>query len=434
MAQTELWDDLERRLESMTSPASQSGLVFFNRVLDRMGTPADLPALHVAGTNGKGSTAACLDAMLRAEGYDTALFTSPHLSVFGERLRVNGATLPVWEWHEALDAVEKALAACPECRLGYFQITTAAAFWLCRKKRARACVIEVGIGGLLDPTNALARPLISVVTPLGMDHMRLLGNTIESIAANKFGIVKPRGRAIFCGSPASVVGQFDRACEEAGATGEVFSRTCSVEVASSTLDGNEFLLTTPRGRKKWFTRLPGLYQPANASLALRALELIDDELPVSDEAKRAGLASVTWPGRMEVFSRDPDLILDGAHNPHGAAALVGTLSRLYGADAPIGFVYASMADKNYMESLELYARAFPRARLYCAGMADFPRCEKAAVLAAKARVLPWGAEPEAHADPARALNAALGRGGPVVVCGSLYFIARMRELVKNLAL
>lgn len=434
MSQTVLWEELEKRLDSMASPDSATGLAFLNRILERLGAPVDLAAIHVAGTNGKGSTAACLDAMLRAEGYRAALYTSPHLSVFGERLRVDGSMLPVSEWHEAFDEVEKALAACPECRLGYFQIATAAAFWLCRKKNVRVCVVEVGIGGLLDATNALSAPLLSVITPLGMDHMRLLGNTVESIAANKFGIVKRGSRALYCGSPASVNAQFLRTCESIGARGEVFTETCQVVCTSSTLDGNEFVLRTPRGQKKWFTRLPGLYQPENVSLALRALELIDDTLPVSDDAKRAGLASVRWPGRMEVLRRDPDLILDGAHNPHGTAALVRALRRLYGEDSPVSFVYTSMADKNYMGSLEQYAVAFPRARLYCTELADFPRCEKASALAEKAAALPWAAPPEAFPEPRSALIAALGRGGPVVVCGSLYFIARMRELVKNLEL
>ena len=160
MSQTDLWDDLERRLDSMTSPDSQTGLVFLNRVLQRMGNPVDLPAIHIAGTNGKGSTAACLDSMLRASGYNTALYTSPHLQVIGERLRVNGELLHVQAWHEALDEVQKALDACPECKLGYFQIFTAAAFWLMKREAIEACVIETGLGGRNDATNALRKPLI----------------------------------------------------------------------------------------------------------------------------------------------------------------------------------------------------------------------------------------------------------------------------------
>ena len=397
-----------------------------------MENPTDLPAIHIAGTNGKGSTAAHLDAMLRVAGYKTALYTSPHLQVIGERLRVNGALLPVSSWLEALDEVQKALDACHECRLGYFQIFTAAAFWLMKRESVEAAVIETGLGGRNDATNVLSSPLLSVITPLGMDHMHLLGNTLESIASHKFGIIKPGGRALFCGSPAEMNGLFLQTCLQQKARGEIFTDGCRISDVRCSLDGGEFTLRTPVGAKSWFTPLVGAFQPENAALAVRSLEIIADVLPVSEADMCAGLAAVRWPGRMDVFRRDPDLILDGAHNPHGAAALVRSLLSLYGSDAQISFVYASMADKNYMGALEQYARAFSRAKLFCTEMAGFARCEKADTLAAKARILPWSEAPAVYAEPARALRAALDRGGPVIVCGSLYFIARMRELVKHI--
>ena len=431
MSQTDLWDDLERRLDSMTSPDSQTGLVFLNRVLAKMGNPTDLPAFHIAGTNGKGSTAAYLDAMLRAAGYKTALYTSPHLRVIGERLRVNGELLPVSAWQEALDVVQKAIDVCPECHLGYFQIFTAAAFWLMKREGVEACVIETGLGGRNDATNALSSPILSVITPLGMDHMHLLGDSLESIASHKFGIIKPSGRALYCGSPAEMNGLFRQTCAKLDADGEIFTDNCVITDVKCLLDGGDFTLRTPAGEKRWFTPLVGTFQPENAALALRALELAADVLPVSETDKRAGLSSVTWPGRMEVFHRDPDLILDGAHNPHGAAALTRSLLSLYGSEAPFSFVYASMADKNYMGALEQYACAFPTAKLFCTELNDFTRCERAEVLARKAATLPWRTPPAVFPEPAEALRAALEHGGPVIVCGSLYFIARMRELVEQ---
>lgn len=415
----------------MTSPVSETRPIYVHRILRRMGVSCKFPALHVAGTNGKGSTCACLDAMLRAAGYKTALFTSPHLSVFGERLRVDGRMLEAAAWHEAFDAVQTALRDCPECRLGYFQLLTAAAFWLIERIGVDAAVIEVGIGGAKDSTNVIPKPLLSVITPLGMDHMHLLGNSMSSIAANKFGIVKDRAPALYCGSPSEVNGQFLRACEQKRARGKIFSRRCVVADVKSTLDGTEFTLSTPRGTARWFVRLLGTHQSENAALALRALELVSDKLPVSTAAKRAGLASVVWPGRMEVFRRNPELILDGAHNPHGAAALVRALTVLYPKDAPLSFVYASMADKNYMDALKQYVQAFPEAKLFCTELSGNDRCESASALAGKAAVLPWKTPPAVFVNPSEALEAALARGGPVIVCGSLYFIARIRELLKN---
>lgn len=431
MSQTDLWDDLERRLDLMTSPDSQTGLVFLSRILEEMGNPTDLPAIHIAGTNGKGSTAACLDAMLHAAGYKTALYTSPHLRVIGERLRVNGELLPVPAWHEALDVVQKALDASPECRLGYFQIFTAAAFWLMKREGVEACVIETGLGGRNDATNVLSSPLLSVITPLGMDHMHLLGDSLESIASHKFGIIKPGGRALYCGSPAEMDELFRQTCIKQGADGEIFADSGLIADMKCSLDGGEFTLRTPAGEKRWFTPLVGTFQPENAALALRALELTADVLPVSEADMHTGLASVRWPGRMEVLRRDPDLILDGAHNPHGAAALARSLLSLYGRETPFSFVYASMADKNYMGALEQYARAFHAARLFCTELTDLLRCERADVLAKKASTLPWEERPAVFPEPAEALRAALGLGGPVIVCGSLYFIARMRELVMR---
>ena len=311
---------------------------------------------------------------------------------------------------------------------------TAAAFWLMKREAVEACVIETGLGGRNDATNALTKPLISVITPLGMDHMHLLGDSLESIASHKFGIIKQGSLALYCGSPAEMNGLFHQACAEHGARGEVFTDCCDLTDVKCSLDGGEFTLRTPAGIKRWYTPLVGSFQPENAALAVRTLGLVADVLPVSEADMRAGLASVKWPGRMEVFRREPDLILDGAHNPHGAAALARSLLSLYGADAQISFVYASMADKNYMGALEQYAHAFPRAKLFCTELAGFARCEKAETLAAKAAVLPWGEPPAVFADPAVALRAALDRGWPVIVCGSLYFIARMRELVKEFEL
>jgi len=393
-----------------------------------------LPALHIAGTNGKGSTAASLDAMLRAAGYKVALYTSPHLKVIGERLRIGGQMLPVEAWHEALDAVQKALDLVPECRPGYFQIATAASLWLCRREGVQVGVIETGIGGREDATNVLTNTLLSVITPLGMDHMRLLGDSLESIAGHKFGIVKPNSRALFCGSPAEVDGLFLRECAKQDTLGEVFTANCRVSDVESSLDGTSFTLRTPRGECRWTTRLTGLYQADNTALALRALELIDDILPVSGEAKRAGLASVQWPGRMEVFHRSPDLILDGAHNPHGTAALIRALRHLYGDAAQLNFVYASMADKDYMASLGEYARAFVNARLFCTQLENFARCETAAQIAAKASALPWSCAPAVCERPREALRMALENGAPTIVCGSLYFIAHMRDVVNSLEL
>lgn len=433
MTDAEQWSSIDARISSLASPDSLPGLAFVKRVFQRIGNPVNFPAIHIAGTNGKGSTAADLDAMLRAQGYKTALYTSPHLVNIGERLMICGTPAAPEKWHDALDLIESVLGEEKDLRLGYFQVTTAACFKIIADENVDAAVIETGLGGRNDATNILPAPLISVITPLGMDHMKLLGNTLPEIAAHKFDIIKENCPALYYGGTPDLNSQFKERCRKVSAEGEVLEENCRVIDVKPSLKGSSFVYCSPCGRKKCFVRLAGLHQPENAALAVRTLELLKDRLPVSDRAVLSGLENVQWPGRMEVVHMNPDVILDGAHNPHGTAALIRSLKALYGADAPLNFVYTSMADKNYMGSLQLYSQAFPRARIYCTELKDFARCEKAERLAAKASALQWGMPPLIVDDPMQAVVQASRSGGPVVICGSLYFIGRMREKVKNYA-
>ncbi len=431
MTTANLWNLIEERINTMASPDSVTGLAVVKKVFQRLGNPLHFPAIHIAGTNGKGSVAADLDAMLRAQGYRTALYTSPHLVNIGERLRVNGEPLEPEKWQSALDAVEEILKQDSELRLGYFQITTAACFKMITDECVDAAVIETGLGGRYDTTNILPEPLISIITPLGMDHMRLLGNTLTEIAANKFDIAKKDRPALYCGGTAELNAQFKKRCAEIGANGEVFNETCTVSDVETSLHGSRFVFSSPCGTRDCAVRLVGAYQPENAALALRALELIADQLPVSPKATQEGLARVSWPGRMEVMHTDPDVILDGAHNPHGTAALIRSLKALYGEDAPFKLVYTSMSDKDYRQSLKLYSESLPQATLYCTELSDAPRCEKAEKLATTAKAFHWNNAPQVFSDPMQALRTAVKSGGPVIVCGSLYFIGKIRGHVLN---
>ncbi len=431
MEKEKLWNGVETRLTSLTSPDSLTGLFFVQKIFASLGNPYNFPAIHIAGTNGKGSTAASLDAMLRAAGYKSALFTSPHLVNLGERLLINGKMLPLEAWHDALDAVERAMKENRDARLGYFQVLTAACFLMISRENVDVAVIETGLGGRYDTSNILPQPLISVITPLGIDHMKLLGNSLSEIAQNKFDIIKKNSRALFCGGDTELNDQFHQHCDLIGVRGEILSETCRVTDVTSTLKGSSFTFHSPEGTRKYFAGLVGLHQPENASLALRTLELLRDVLPVSYEATQNGLANVVWPGRMEVIRREPDVILDGAHNPHGARALVRSLKALYGEDAKLTFVYVSMTDKDYAESLRLYSESFPKSRIFCTQLSDNSRCESARVLAAKAGQFVWGENPRAFDDPMDAIREATKIGRPVIACGSLYFIGRIREQLKN---
>lgn len=425
------WDALEQRLYEMASPNAPLGLAFLKTVINKIGASCNFPAIHIAGTNGKGSTSACCDAILRAQGYSTALFTSPHLSCIGERLLLNGKMLPAQEWHSAFDLIEEVLKEEPEGRLSFFSIITAAAFLLIKRHDVDISILETGLGGTYDGTNVIEKPLLSLITPLGMDHMAILGDTIEKIAESKFGIIKRGCKALYCGSPEKLNGRFKNVCEALGALGEVFSDSCKVECLKTSLEGTSFVLSSGKDKRELFVRLPGLFQSLNASLAVRALELISDTFPVSCEAVSRGLATVLWPGRMEVLRRDPDVMIDGAHNPHATKALINSLREIYGSSRPISFVFAAMRDKDYRTSLSMLCAAFPNARLFCCTVDDVSRAEKLDVLLEKALSLPWKRKPRAMSSAKEAINCAVAIGEPVMICGSLYLIGEVRDMLSK---
>ena len=425
------WDALEERLYRLASPDAPLGLAFLKTVIKELGASCDFPAVHIAGTNGKGSTSACCDAILRAQGYSTALFTSPHLACVGERLLIDGKMLLPEEWHAAFDKIECVLARHPEIRLCFFSVLVAAAFLLISEHSPDVAVLETGLGGTYDGTNVIEKPLISVITPIGLDHTAILGSTVEEIAESKFGIIKRGCKALYCGSPCGLNGRFLEVCRDIGAVGTVFTDLCRVENAASSVDGTSFELSFGDTAEKMRVRLPGLYQARNASLAVAALRLISDSFPVSGGAVEKGLLNVLWPGRMEIVRRSPNVILDGAHNPHGTKALAESLSAFYGSEKAISFVYAAMGDKDYSNSLSMLAGSFPKARLFCCSVEGSARSESGEKLACRAKALGWK-EVLAMDSAAAAIKAAIAFGEPVVVCGSLYFIGQMRGLMKGL--
>ena len=365
------------------------------------------PALHVAGTNGKGSTAAMLEAVLRAAGYRTGLYTSPHLVDFAERARIDGRTIPhatVVELVAELRAdVERAGIA-----LTHFEYATLLAFEWFGRIGIDVAVVEVGLGGRLDATNVLT-PLATAITSIGIDHVEYLGPDLRSIAAEKAGILKP-GVPLALGA---VPGEAeDVIVARARALGAPVARVG----ADGVLVGDVF-----RGPGVVWDGLrpglPGAFQRANAALALLALALVRDRFPCPVDAVRRGLAEVRWPGRLAVVSQAPLVVLDGAHNADGIATLVAELPALAG-DRPVDVVFAAMADKRWPDML---ATLLPHARAVIAtrvGRRGAPAAEVAAAVGGRLPV-------EAMDDPRAALRAALARARPqdaVVITGSLFLV------------
>jgi dihydrofolate synthase/folylpolyglutamate synthase len=320
-------------------------------LLDALGRPQDhFLALHVAGTNGKGSVAALLAAALQACGLRTGLYTSPHLVRFAERIRVEDEPISDTALAELIDQVD-AQAAAAQPQIGrdvtFFEFTTALAFALFRRAGVQVAVIEVGMGGRLDATNVVD-PLACAITSIGFDHMAYLGNTIEQIAAEKAGIIKP-GRAVVCGDlpPAALAVVRSRAAA-LGSPVIVAGDAVAVRRTKQTLAGQRLAIEgsdTPYGPLT--LPLLGAHQLGNVAVALALLEHIRDtfQLPITRTGVEQGFARVRWPARFQVLEQDPPVLLDGAHNPQAARVLRQTLDELL-PDRPLALVFGFLGDKD----------------------------------------------------------------------------------------
>ncbi|MDB5217409.1 MAG: Dihydrofolate synthase, partial [Myxococcaceae bacterium] len=371
--------------------------------------------VHVAGTNGKGSTCAMVESMARAAGKKTGLYTSPHLCRFAERIRINGE--PITD-EELGDVLGRALAIGPD--LSFFETATLAAFLAFRDHAVDLAVIEVGIGGRLDATNVVPKPLVSAITRVAFDHMDRLGNTLEEIAREKAGIAKS-GVPMVLGPMAP----------------EVRAAALDVALAAGALPivmGDDPDAVT---RDAIALGLRGAYQHDNARIASR----IARELGINDAARREGLAATRWPGRFEQIDVETgplrgSWILDGAHNPDGAQALVLALADTAasggatvgsGASAvhPSAIIFGALADKAWASMLDVLA-SLPCPRIYVA-----PRGRAAtdpALLAAHVAGHVAASLPEALAYARQVAK----DDAPIVICGSLYLVGEARAQLLGL--
>jgi len=329
------------------------GLTQVERILEAIGNPhREVQAIHIGGTNGKGSTAAMMASILRKEGYRMGLYTSPHLIRFTERIKVNGkeiekeemATLAGW-----MKGRVEAAGITPS--FTFFDFTTAMAFLYFKQKMVDLAVLEVGLGGRLDSTNVVD-PLLSIITNIAKDHEEQLGKTILKIAGEKAGIIKDGRPLITAATQPQVLHLFSKVCREKRApylrVGKEFRYVRSGE--------RNFNYEGLR-RKLWgvYLHLSGPHQIVNATTALGAMEVLEDlGYPVSNEAMIEGLKEVEWPGRLETVCSSPKVILDGAHNPAGALVLKEALEKEFQYHHLILLV-GMMKDKDIQSMFHLLA-------------------------------------------------------------------------------
>jgi len=296
---------------------------------------AKLRFIHVAGTNGKGSTCAMLESIYRAAGYRTGLFTSPHLVSFRERLQVNRQLIPEDEVVRQVEVLRSLLQQFPAGQHPtFFEVVAVMALRYFADQQCDVVIWETGLGGRLDATN-IVTPMASVITSIGFDHQQWLGETLSAIAGEKAGIIKPGVPVVTAALEPEAQAVMDRTARERNAS--------LTRVAPITFPPGELALA-------------GAHQQQNAAVALAVVKLLQPQLPVRPEHLRSGLTTVSWPGRLQLLTW-PDgrkLLLDGAHNTEGVAALRTALQTLYGSERPV-LIFGALQDKKWPELCALLA-------------------------------------------------------------------------------
>jgi len=417
-APTMTYQEILTHIYGLARFGMKPGLDRIRSILSALSNPQNVPrVIHVAGTNGKGSTAAFLSSILTAAGHRAGLFTSPHLTAFTERIRVNGAEI---SREEVISLAQRVLSAAPPDAT-FFEIATAMSYLHFAEREVDAAIMEVGMGGRLDATNAV-EGVLSLISPISLDHCQHLGNSIASIASEKAGVIKP-------GRPVAVAAQDPEAMEIiTGICGQSNSALFSYgrDFSSSWKDDGLSYSGIKLHLEGLHPGIPGAYQSGNAALALCASELLDEQgMTVTAEAARKGIEEAFWPGRMETFPGPPRIMLDGAHNPAGARALAEALKRI--PRQRLIMIIGVVGDKDVNGIL---MPLIPLAHRIITVTPAIPRGLPSRELAASCRTLGYAAE-NAGDVPSGIRTAAsmAGCDDLILVCGSLFTVGEARAII-----
>ena len=432
--------------ELAQTPSQKFDLAHMRVLLAAMSHPERaFPSVLIAGTNGKGSTAATLASILQASGLKAALYTSPHLIRINERIRVNGQQISDENFaalHDEVDRVAERLVELGDLpwHPSFFEMMTAIAFAHFAREHVEVAVLEVGMGGRLDATNVV-EPLVSVIADISLDHQKFLGNTVGEIAREKVGIIRPGGVVVTLPQQPEANDVIGNTILDLGARG-----VSAVQYVPPVSPGSTDYLkpgTDPNFRSRYplqvfgkqilvETPLVGRHQLRNVALAIATAEELNKQgmASITAESIERGIRETRWPGRFQVIPRHagwPEIALDVAHNPAGAWALRSALSERYD-DRPLVFVFGAMRDKAISEMTEIL---FPLAARVIATRPENPRSASAdEIEQAGSRT---GAEIEAVAEVAAALDRARQAAGPqgvIVVTGSIYLVGEVMRLLE----
>ena len=425
--------DHERNLGTGPRQKAIYDLTRMEALLGRLGSPQNqVPAVHIAGTKGKGSTAALCDAALHAAGLSTGFYSSPHLHTFRERIRRNSEPISqggfaalvegLWPFHEQF---KRDPAIGP---LTLFEFLTGMAFQCFAENRTDVQIVEVGLGGKLDATNALDAG-VCVITSISLDHMAILGDTIGEIAADKAGIIKPGSTVVIAPQTPEALSPILAACQEKEAAPILVGRDVTWEEGRSGTDGQRFKVRGRNGEYELYMPLLGAHQLENAASAVAALEALGSQgIDVPAKAMEVGFEKVSWPCRMEILSRSPLLVADGAHNVYSVESLLTSLPDYLEYDRLI-LVAGFSRDKN----VEGMARALgEKADIIVATASRHPRSMQAVEVA---DLFPESGKPVLVSTPAEALGIAMEiaeKNDLVLATGSLFLAAEIREVALGI--
>ncbi len=421
-------DEILNYLFSLERHGIKPGLSRIKELLGLLGNPEnDYPSIHIAGTNGKGSTAAYLDSILRKAGFKTGLYTSPHLIKFNERIQVSGKLISGRDMVRIASIVRDASKGMtgPDRELSFFEFATAMAFLYFKEKDVDIGVIETGMGGRFDATNVVT-PLASIITNIGLDHTEYLGTKIEKIAFEKAGIIKKGVPAVTGTEKKEALKVIERASKKKGARLFRLGHDFIPKRGSRGKLDYSGIKINIKGLR---LGLRGTHQLKNASCALAAIEVLKDSgLRIPVRAVRDGLKDTVWPARVEVISKSPLIILDAAHNPEGASTLKGALRGFrYGR---LILVLGIMADKDIGGIISQLA-PLADTIIACA-----PQIKRAASPALIARMLKPFSKPVLVKDSVKdACKAALdeaGEGDALCITGSVFTVGEAKKYLSRL--
>ena len=415
-------------LESLSRFGIRLGLERMQELVIRLGHPErKYPTIHITGTNGKGSTTACLAAILQEAGFRTAMYTSPHLERYTERMRIDGLEVEEAVFARAIEQTAAAARAMEKDGLEHptqFEVLTAAAFVMFAAMQVDYAVIEVGLGGSLDSTNVIDSR-VAVITNVTLEHEDRCGSTVREIAEHKAGILKKNAQ-VLTAAEGEALEVIQRRAVECGASVQVLGRDWQAQIQSMSLAGIAWMLQQPDG-SRWplKTRLLGEHQAYNASLAVMAALMLG-ETAVNQEVVDRALAKAYWPGRFEVLRIQPPLVVDGAHNPAGAAVLRRTLDQVFPGSAVL-FLLGILKDKDIEGITSILVRKQDRV------IAVRPLSERAAEAGDLASHFP-PQQVEAVPDWEEGVNRLLQFAGQepqkvACVAGSLYLLGAVRPLL-----